>query len=263
MEMARLERCDLERRRTVMFYLYRRAMAVFVALLTVTGCAATQPATYRGPDLPDDRVAILSWSPASRSSVRAIDGETVGRGKRVKLAPGSHTVRIDYWWKGRVYTHDVTIDVRMGHVYVVNDETHGFAWIEDVTTEEVVAGDLPPYKRDKARRSERARANREISDHFATLSAAACGDARAQYDLGLHYLAGVKPARRDLMKAYVWYGLAAIHGHLDASAAQDRIRDELDPDRLAAADRELAEAQSRECARQPGVSPGNRALPTR
>jgi len=231
----------------------RRTFPAIVAMMALAawgGCAAPAPAFkgYAGPDPPDDEVALFHFGWAR---VGAIDGRELDPGARdARLLPGKHTIRYGLYSPDRVDT----IDMKAGHGYVGRYEHvskgNNYLWIEDTTTGEVVAGVLPPQEREKAQRSERARVEREVAEHFgALLAAAECGEARAQYDVGVYYLAGLDPVgRRDLVAAYVWYGRAASRGQADAVAVKDRISGELPPEQRAAADRLMTSVKAKDCA---------------
>jgi hypothetical protein len=67
--------------------------------------------------------------------------------------------------------------------------------------------------------------------------AAAQGNARAQYNLGLWYEEDHPKQPRDLMRAYVWYKLSASQGASEAQYAFERFEAQLTPEQRAAAQR--------------------------
>lgn len=264
-------------------------MAFVVGLLALGGCASVPSDGYVEPDLPDDRVAILDWSGWDAAYVLEIDGKKPDPGgllvrgyppqTQARLFPGKHAIRyggvvgtsvmLNPRMEDR-YDRAATIDMKAGHVYAVRRKRvygyprsyQDYLWIEDTTTDEVMAGELPPHEREKAGHSQSAAAAREVLEHFEALSASAqCGDARAQYDLGLYYLAGNAPLeRRDLLLAYVWYSLAASNGHADAAAVKERIRQEIPLEQLAGAEGIIADTQLAPCAMGASTPPDRTPL---
>lgn len=244
---------------------------ILVVLFTAGACASQL-------SRPHEELAILDWSGWGAPRVFGIDGKATAGQDQAKLPPGKHTIRYGGSFATSVllnpkgsaeYDLGATIDMKAGHVYAPKSErVYGYGtyrdylWIEDTTTGEVVAGQLPPAEREKTKRSGRARVKREVEEHFEALSAAAgCGDAHAEYDLGLYYLAGIDPVgHRDLVQAYVWYSVAASRGHQDAAGVRDRVRKDLRPEQLDLAERLIASARSRECPME-RTSPLERAKP--
>lgn len=70
------------------------------------------------------------------------------------------------------------------------------------------------------------------------LAAAAQGDTRAYFDLGVVYSTGSHGVSCDLVEAHKWFNLAATRGHEDAAMCRADISDEMSA-------REIAEAQRR------------------
>lgn len=70
------------------------------------------------------------------------------------------------------------------------------------------------------------------------LAAAARGDSRAYFDLGVVFSTGSHGAHCDLIEAHKWFNLAASQGHEEAAWCRADISDELTA-------REIAEAQRR------------------
>ncbi len=257
-------------------------LLILAIVLVAPGCASPLSSVHDGADSPRDQLAVLDWSGWGAPRVLEIDGEKTTGPRVAKLPAGRHTIRYGGWFGASVLlnprmgdTYDLvaTIDMKAGHVYEPKRERvygyrayRDYLWIEDMTTGEVVAGHLPAHHREKLQRSERARAEREVAEHFDGLSVAArCGDGRAQYDLGLYYLAGIEPlGRRDLVHAYAWYSLAASNGYPGADAVKERIEKEMRPEERAEGERVRAGARARECPREPTTpSAGSRPEPER
>jgi len=70
------------------------------------------------------------------------------------------------------------------------------------------------------------------------LSAAADGDTKAYFDLGVAFSTGSHGVECDLIEAHKWFNLAAASGHEEASWCRADISDEMTA-------REISEAQRR------------------
>ena len=257
-------------------------MTVFLGLAALAACANPRPGEvyYEDPQLPADQVAVLKWGGGvwggkRAPSVTKIDGRNIPPGgllvagklpqTRAKLLPGAHRIDFTYsvyrGYRPHAYLErSLTFDAEVGHVYwlkTVCERLGSFlcnTWIEDETAEVVVAGSFPDHiDRELAARSRKATSASSQKDHIDKLSASAsCGDARAQYDLALYYLAGIEPlAAQDLVTAYAWFSLAESNGHHDAAMVRQRIAGDLLPQQLAEAKRLTDQARGRACEEQP------------
>lgn len=250
-----------------------------IAIMTIlSGCAA-QGVNHNASEL--DKTAILDWSGWNSGDVLEIDGNKQTNQNHAELSPGKHTVR----YGGRIgtsfllnpkmsdsYEYSATIDMLAGHTYkVVHERSYGYGnykdyfWIEDADTGEIVAGYLPEYKRENLERSEEAALSREIKNHFEALSSSAeCGDASAQYDLGLYFLAGIPPVEKpDIVVAFVWYSLAALNGYKDAQAVKENIIKDMPDGYLSETDRLIDKLKKADCkkeTRNPSLRPSNPIL---
>jgi hypothetical protein len=235
---------------------------VLVIAIDLASCASTETA-HKEPVQGES--AILDWSGWSSGDIFEIDGNEQTNQDRAELKPGKHNIR----YGGKIgtsfllnpkmsdsYDYSASIDMRAGHTYkVIHERTYGYGsyedyfWIEDTTTGEIMAGDLPAHQKEKKELSEEARLERQIRDHFEALTVSAeCGDAKAQYDLGLYYLAGIPPvARPDIVMAFAWYGLAASNGYHDAAAIKKRIQKDLRKEHILAAESLIKESKKIDC----------------
>ncbi len=68
------------------------------------------------------------------------------------------------------------------------------------------------------------------------VAAAAAGDERALYELGIAYSSGSGGVDVDLIEAHKWFNLAALRGHEHAQECRAEIADDMTA-------REIAEAQ--------------------
>ena len=68
------------------------------------------------------------------------------------------------------------------------------------------------------------------------IAAAAAGDPKALYDLGVAYSTGAEGAEIDLVEAHKWFNLAALNGSRVAQESRAEIADYMSA-------REIAEAQ--------------------
>jgi Sel1 repeat len=252
------------------FFNSSRFVVVLIIVLILTSCASNG-AYHKGSELGE--TAILDWSGWGSGDVLEIDGNIQTNENRAELKPGRHNMR----YGGRIgtsfllnpkmydsYDYSATIDMRTGHTYkVMHERTYGYGsyrdyfWIEDAATGEIVAGNLPDYHRKERERSEQARLEREIKDHFETLTVSAeCDDAMAQYDLGLYYLAGIPPvAEPDIVKAFVWYSLAASNGYKDAVTVKERILNDMQKEQILEADNFKTKLKETECKTNPSTQP--------
>jgi hypothetical protein len=238
----------------------------------IQGCAGPPPDAFEEPDLPSAQVAVLNWGGGvwggSRDPVVAsIDGKPVQASlwnSSARVAPGIREIVFIYSVYRGLYAipahahvrHQLTFDAEAGHVYRLKTECDGLgsyncmSWLEDETAEIIVAGSIPDHIDGELKaRSAKAKSERIEKDRFDELSAAAaCGDAIAQYDLALYYLAGIEPVvGRDLQTAYVWFRLAEFNGHTDAAATGQRIAGDLSQTRLSEANRLIGQARGRAC----------------
>lgn len=69
------------------------------------------------------------------------------------------------------------------------------------------------------------------------LDAAACGDARALYELGLAYAVGDHGLDVDLIEAHKWFNLAALNGFDSAQEDRAEVAAEMSAPEIAAAQR--------------------------
>ncbi len=69
------------------------------------------------------------------------------------------------------------------------------------------------------------------------MTAAARGDARAAFDLGVAYSTGTMGAVLDLVEAHRWFNLAAVAGHPDAPAARGDVSEDMTAREIATAQR--------------------------
>lgn len=230
------------------------------------------------PGLPDDRMAVLQWGRFSFRPItvhaRTIDGQDVTIGiipgipdllisgrcclpaPEARLHPGRHAIAYKVLgdWGFSIASGSFSLDMEAGRVYAMNtvkDDATGTVsvWIEDESTGEWVAGWNPLASPVERERHVRAREQRLLAQAGDDVSlAATCGDASAQYQLGLAYLTGNPPGgSRDLVEAYVWFALAAGNGHSDADAVRERIASELSPDQRTRAEALLDDVRRTPC----------------
>ena len=69
------------------------------------------------------------------------------------------------------------------------------------------------------------------------LRAAARGDHRACYDLGICYQTGTAGVGVDLIEAHKWFNLAAVHGVVAAQQARSEVAEDMTAREIAAAQR--------------------------
>lgn len=87
-----------------------------------------------------------------------------------------------------------------------------------------------------------AEAERGIGLAFAArVSAAECGNAFAQYYLGLMFKIGTEPAPEHPVAAYKWLSLAESGGHAEAKDARDHLAEQMTDTQIAEAERLVAE----------------------
>ena len=241
------------------FFLFVVGLVVILTSASCTSSEAYLKASESG------ETAKLDWSGWGSGDVLEIDGVAQTNQNQAQLKPGSHNIR----YGGRrgtsfllnpkmydSYDYLASIDMRAGHTYrVLHERTYGYGsyrdhfWIEDVDTGEIVAGHLPDYHREKKDRSKEASLERQVKDHFETLSdSAACGDSKAQYDLGLYYLAGIQPVGQpDIVSAFVWYSLAASNGFQNAAAIKERILQDMPNEKISEADHLIVKLKKSDC----------------
>ena len=127
----------------------------FILLLSGTmflfaGCATKQ--AYEGPKLPPESVAIIKPSNPGvidLAVILQVDGKKRGFFEEIaEVLPGEHTVLIQVssgFPPVTIYrTKALPFNAKAGHVYRVEGKVRGgraIAWIEDETTNEVVAGE--------------------------------------------------------------------------------------------------------------------------
>ncbi len=86
--------------------------------------------------------------------------------------------------------------------------------------------------------AKREQAKKNVAEAYKRMQASAsCGRADNQYLLGLRYLVGTEPAKKDLTRAYMWLSLAAKGGHSTAAEMRDESARELTPGEIAKAKR--------------------------
>jgi hypothetical protein len=109
------------------------------------------PEVYRGPDMPDSRVATLDGA-------SEIDGMTTDVRTQTRLLPGPHTIRYVVTFGGsvlrgpavRTVQGRAVLVMKAGHAYTVKGERTGdwanpglYVWIEDTTEGQIVHGARP------------------------------------------------------------------------------------------------------------------------
>ena len=143
-------------------------------ILLLSACATKR--FYEGPELPDEKIAILKAYGLKRDyvlgandfTITSIDGQSVdwkGYTARFELLPGNHKITFAYTSLGWCLTTGVEalldqkdcnvagkgdpelpFSVEAGHVYdlkVSNVGENVWAWIEDTATDKVIAGSRP------------------------------------------------------------------------------------------------------------------------
>jgi hypothetical protein len=241
------------------FFLFVIGLVVMLITASCTSNGAYFKASESG------ETAKLDWSGWGSGDVLEIDGVAQTNQNQAQLKPGKHNIRYggrrgtSFLLNSKMYDsydYQASIDMRGGHTYrVLHERTYGygsyrdFFWIEDADTGEIVAGHLPDYRREKKERSKEASLERQVKDHFETLSdSAACGDTKAQYDLSLYYLAGIPPVGRpDIVSAFVWYSLAASIGYQDAAAVKERILQDMRNEEISEADHLIVKLKKSDC----------------
>jgi hypothetical protein len=133
--------------------LFAWSVLVISTLLLLSACGTLHEAgvykLYPGPALPDSEVATLEFG----SNVFAMEINDLkvhsNDYSSIKLAPGTYKIRWDASFEvGMVFS----LDLLAGHRYTANAERgfrpsdREFLWIEDITTEEVVAGNKKARK---------------------------------------------------------------------------------------------------------------------
>jgi hypothetical protein len=103
--------------------------------LLLAGCAVVGPATYQGPAGDDQNAALVtagtvaeSYSVSQGSSwiqIVAVDGESSGPAKRVRVAPGEHRFTVRHFdgyatFYGNIRSEDVTFPVTAGGRYRID-----------------------------------------------------------------------------------------------------------------------------------------------
>ena len=221
---------------------------------------------------------ILDWSGWNSGSVFEVDGNPQTNKNRVELTPGPHNIE----YGGEIgtsfllnpkmsdkYTYSATINMIANHTYkVLHERTYVYGgysdyfWIEDRTSGEIMAGNVPGYRKEKIERSETARLERESKIHFDELTVQAeCQDSGAQYDLALYYLAGIPPeTKADITKAYVWYSLSAFNGKESANAVKKSILKDLRPENLLEANYLISKLKQIECTRDLNGKPTSKKV---
>lgn len=237
----------------------------FGLLAIMWGCASPPPNEYVQPDQPEEELAVLDWGGSvwggSRApGVTAIDGRPVAMqlvGSETKITPGSHTIEYSYSiYRGsfaipsHAYVNrTLTFTAEAGHRYRLYTDCAGlgssacWSWIEDRSTETVVAGTLPKWAdSDLVMRSDKAEIERNRRALFDSQLKSVCAGSLSESDIALYFLAGIPPINEtDLVSAYAWYSLAASSGDIEAGTVRNRIARDLSEDQIAQA-REAAEA---------------------
>lgn len=250
------------------------AVLLVITLAGLNGCASLNAPSknFKG-----SHTALLDWSAWGAGQVLAIDGNAPGKENRIELQPGNHEIRYggrrgsSFLLNPRMkdeYDYSASINMRAGHHYVVQHERtykyrgyRDFFWIEDLTSGEVVAGSFPAHEKEIEARSEQAKVKRTIEDHFQRLlESAECGNPDAQYDLGTYYLAGIRPVgKRDNVRAWVFYRMAASKGHPNAGDVATRIYRDLNQEQIANAETELAQFKPTPCRSSPETNETQKA----
>lgn len=234
-------------------------LGVFGLLAIVWGCAAPPANKYVQPHQPDEELAVLDWGGSvwggSRApNVTAIDGRPVPVqfvGSETKVTPGSHTIDYSYSIYRGLYAipshayidRTLTFTAEAGHLYRLYTDCAGlgssscWSWIEDKSTETVVAGALPKWAdTDLALRADKAENARYRTALFDSQLKLVCDGSWSESDIALYFLAGIDPiGETDLVMAYAWYSLAASRGDIEADRARRRIARELSEDQIAQA----------------------------
>lgn len=123
---------------------------LFGTMFLFAGCATKQ--AYEGSKLPRESVAIIKPSTPGLidlAGILQVDGTKRGFFEEIaEVLPGEHTVLVQVssgFFPVTFYrTKTLSFNARAGHVYRVEGKVRGgkaIAWIEDETTNEVVAGE--------------------------------------------------------------------------------------------------------------------------
>ena len=220
----------------------------------------------------------LDWSGWNSGSVFEIDGNPPTNKNYAELKPGLHNIE----YGGEIgtsfllnpkmsdkYNYSATINMLANHTYkVLHERTYfykgynDYFWIEDKTSGEILAGNVPAYRKEKIERSEGARLERESKIHFDELTVQAeCQDSEAQYDLALYYLVGIPPETKpDITKAYVWYSLSAFNGKERSKTVKEAILKELRPENILEADYLISKLKQIECKRDLNGKPTSKKV---
>jgi len=121
---------------------------LFGTMFLFSGCATKQ--AYEGSKLPRESVAVIkdSFGVIDGAGILQVDGKKRGFfDKIVEVLPGEHTLVVQVHSAGVARNKALTFNARAGHVYRVDGKVsrgNAIAWIEDETTNEVVAGERTP-----------------------------------------------------------------------------------------------------------------------
>jgi len=122
----------------------------FGTVFLFAGCATKQ--AYEGSPLPRESVAVIKPSTpglVNLAVILQVDGIKRGFFEEIaEVLPGDHTVLVQVstgFFPVTIHrTKTLSFNARAGHVYRVEGKVSGgkaIAWIEDETTNEVVAGE--------------------------------------------------------------------------------------------------------------------------
>lgn len=126
-----------------------RALGFALLLLLAAGCGTTQ--IYDGPKKPLHEVAVLRTNAGEIAFVTTwigqIDGkELVAAYSEFEVLPGRHSLRVLLKAGILGASRNFSIDAKAGHTYRVKgifSRSSAYAWIEDESTGEIVAGEKP------------------------------------------------------------------------------------------------------------------------
>lgn len=240
-------------------------LTAFSLLVVLWGCASPPPNGYIPPSEPIEELAILDWGGSvwggSRApNVTAIDGRPVPVqlvGSEAKITAGPHTIDYSYSIYRGLYAipshayidRTLTFTAEAGHLYRLYTDCAGlgssscWSWIEDKSTETVVAGTLPKWADpDLAMRSDRAENERNRRALFDSQLELVCAGSMSESDIALYFLVGISPiGETDLSMAYAWYSLAESRGDVEAGSVRRELLRDLSEAQIAQA-KETAES---------------------
>jgi len=217
--------------------------------MLVGGCATVSH--QENSEIPLEDMAVIVdtyWGSLrySKAGIFGVDGEDLNFIERVNVPPGVHSVSI-YCAHGyglgsqfNATTRTVSFTAEPGHKYQVKCSKEDGAWVEDTATNKKVSGNnqinTGLIYANMSNKDKQWRINKEISTYCPNADS---GNADAQKHIGDLLYGDNSGLRKDAVRAYVWYRLAAQNGNHVAAEEADKLTDDLTPDQLIEAKRQL------------------------